>query len=339
MSHRGRPRERRTALSLPLLLLLLVALPADTGAQGERLVVAVTAVSGPAGGILAAQESGLFRDEGLDVELNFLSTSALSLPALLSGQVQVVTGAAGPPVIGAILAGGDLVWVAELLGTMPYSLVATPAVASPAELRGKRIGVSRFGTSSDFVARFFLRRAGLDPARDATVLQIGSSSVRVAAVAAGSIDATVLPPEALPTVTRLGLRSLADTHQLGLRYPQEGIVTTRAFVQSRPDTLRRFLRAVIAGTHRFRSSRGEGLALLRKHLKFGDDESVAATYDAYAPLTLAKPYLDPASVQFVLDELARTDPRARAIRPERLMDMGFVQELDRSGFIDRLYGR
>jgi len=327
------------ALALALVTVLLTGPPEAAPAEPERLVVAVTALSGAAGGIIAAKDSGLFREEGLDVELVFVSTGAHSLPALLGGQVAVVTGVSGPPVVNAVLAGAEVVWIGELLGTMPYTLVAAPGVAGTTDLRGKRVGISRFGTSSDFAARFMLTRSGLDPARDVSLVQLGEQSVRLAAVAAGSIEATVIAPEASFAARRLGLRELADTRHLGLRYPQEGIVTTRAFLKARPDTARRFLRAVVAGTHRYRTSRAEGIQILRKHLKFPDEESVAGTYDAYAPLILVKPYVSPESIQFLLDEVAATNPRARAAKPADFVDMRFVRELDESGFIDRLYAR
>lgn len=340
MRHRsGSGREPRALAILALMVCVLAWPPRAVPAEADKLVVGVTAASGPAGGIFAAKDYGIFREHGLDVEFIFVSTATLSLPALLSGQVALVTGVAGPAVVNAALAGADVVWLAELLGTMPYTLVSAPAIRSAADLRGRRIGVSRLGGSSEFAARFMLARSGLDPARDVTFVQVGDTSARLAAIAAGGIDATVLSPDGAVVVRRLGLRELADTRSLGLRYPQEGVVTTRAFLRTRPDTLRRFIRAVVAGTHRYRTSRPEGLQLLAKYLKLPDEESVAATYDAYAPVTLAKPYVSPESIQFVLDELAKTDARARGVKPEELIEMRFVQELDQSGFLDRLYAR
>jgi ABC-type nitrate/sulfonate/bicarbonate transport system substrate-binding protein len=330
------PRWIAILIFLPLLLGPPAAV--EVAAEPERLVVGVTAVSGAAGGILAAKDQGLFAREGLDVELVFVTSAAYSLPALLSGQLGLVTGVAGPPVVNAVLAGARLVWIAELLGTMPYTLVSAPAIARVDDLRGKRIGISRLGTSSDFAARFILSRSGLDPAREVTLTQVGELSVRLAALATGSIEATVIAPEAAAAARRLGLRELADTSRLGLAYPQEGVVVPRALVETRPDTVRRFLRAVVEGTHRYRTSRAEGLTLLRRHMKLADD-AVAETYDAYAPLIPVKPYVAPRSLQFVLDELRRTDPRAQGARPEDFVDMRFVRELDESGFIDRLYAR
>jgi NitT/TauT family transport system substrate-binding protein len=339
MRTRSGSGRRLARLAIWALAWALASPSTATAAEREKLVIGVTAVSGAAGGILAAQDHGLFREQGLDVEFVFVSTSTLALPALLSGQVALVTGVTGPAVVNATLAGADLVWLAEFLGTMPYTLLAAPAIHQVAELRGKRIGVSRLGSSSEFAARFMVARSGLDPARDVTVVQIGDFATRLAAISAGSIDATVMPPEAAVAVRRLGLREVADTRNLGLRYPQEGVVTTRAIVRTRPDTLRRFMRAVVVGTHRYRASRPEGLQLLAKYMKLPDDESVAATYDVYAPLTLAKPYVSPESIQFVLDEVAKTNARARGVKPEDLMEMRFVQELDQSGFLDRLYAR
>src|SRR5262245_53908996 len=222
----------RTALGvLALLTCALAAAPRATPAAPDKLVVGVTAAAPPAGGILAAKEHGLFREQGLDVEFVFVSTATLSLPALLSGQVAVVTGVSGPPVVNAALAGGDVVWLAEFLGTMPYALVAPATIGRVADLRGKRIGVSRLGGSSEFAARFMLARSGLDPARDVTFVQVGDTSTRLAAMPV-SIDATVMGPEWIIVGRRLGLRALADARSQGLQYPQEGIVTTRAVLKA-----------------------------------------------------------------------------------------------------------
>ena len=329
----------RKGVLAALIVGLIVKGLAFAGNPGYQVPGPVTLSVGVAGiepgmaGLWMAKEANFFVKEGLDVEFIFFSSGTDGVQALVAGDVAVMA-VGGPSAIRAVLAGAELVCIAELLGTMPYTLFAAPKIAAPADLRGKRLGISKFGGSSDFAARYMLARLGLDAAKDVTILQLGDHGVRLAALRAGSIDATVFfPPETL-IARRLGLRELADTSSLGLKYPHEELVVSRSFLREQPDTVRRLLKAVIRGTHYFKTHPEDGIRCLAEYLKTEDAEALAETYRVYAHLIPVKPIPTLEGIQMVLKEI--DDPRSRRAKPEEFVDLRLVRELDETGFIDRL---
>lgn len=310
----------------------------DASTRLEKLPVGVVGLSAGQAGVFRAQEAGFFAAEGLDVELVFFTSGTEGLQALVSGQLSLCSGAGGPPLINAVLAGARVAWVAEFLGTMPYALLVVPGIERPADLRGKRLGISRFGATTHFATRYAVRRLGLDPERDVTILQVGEQSARLAAMRAGGLDGTVLSPPVTAVARRLGFRQLADLASLGLRYPHEGLAVSRALLESRPETVQRFLRAVVRGTHRFKTRREEGIRVLAKYLKMDDPAALAETYAFFAPLVLARPYVPREGVELILAELAASNPAAAGADPERFVDTRVLRALEAEGLFERLYG-
>lgn len=331
-------RARRCAWLLAVAVSLAVWPGAGRQAAAqEKLTVGVSALAAGQGGLLMARDHGFFRAEGLDVEFVFFASGTEGAQALLAGQVPV-NALGGAAVVAAALAGADLVLVASFVNTLDFSLVVAPGITTAAQLRGKVLGINRFGASGDLAARLAVAHLGLDPARDVTYLQLGGSgSARLAAVKAGSIQGTVLSAPGVPMARALGFVELVDLSRVGVRYPLEAIAVSRAFVRDRPETLRKLLRGVVQGNHAFKTRRDDALRTLRGYLRTEDAEVLARAYEFYARVMDAKPYVPLDGVQTVLDQLAIRDPRARAARPEDFLDMRFVRELDESGFIDRLY--
>ena len=233
------------------------------------------------GGFRLALEAGLFRDQDLDIDLVFFASGVETVQTLLSGQLAVAL-VAGPAIVNAGLAGADLVWIAGLLNSVAYILVTSPEIATPADLRGKRLGVNRLGSSAELAARFTLGRLGLDPKSDVALLQVGNQSARLAALTAGSIQATLLEPPATAVIRKLGFRELADVARLGFRFPHEAVVTSRRMIRDRPDVLRRLVTGLVRGTHAFKTRRDEGIQVLRRHLKVDDPEALAEAYDYFS---------------------------------------------------------
>jgi NitT/TauT family transport system substrate-binding protein len=282
-----------------------------------------------------AYEGRFFEREGLDVELLFLGSGTEAAQALVSGRLAASL-VGGPAPVFATLAGGDLVWIAGLVNSLPYVLVVSPEVTAPADLKGKRLAVNRLGSTAELAARFALARLGLDPRTDVTLLPMGEQAARLAALEARSIQATLLEPPATVMARKLGFRELASLATMGLRFPHEALTTSRRFVRERPETARKLLAGLVLGTHAFKTQRDEGIRVLRKYLKLEDPEGLAEAYASAASLIEAKPYVPVNAVQGVLDMLAH-DARTQGVRPEDFIDMRFVRELDTSGFIDRLY--
>jgi NitT/TauT family transport system substrate-binding protein len=316
--------------------LALVLHCAPWSAAAETLIVGSAAPSAGQCALMMARDLGFFNTQDLDVDLVFFDSGTESMQALVSGRVPINVGGASA-VVNAALAGADVVLIAGFVNGFAYSLVVVPEIKTPADLKGKALGVNRFGSSQDFATRLVLTRLGLQPDRDVTLLQLGASSARVAAMRARSIQGAVLEPASLAVARRLGFTELADVARLGVRYPLEAVAVPRAFARSHPETLRRFFRGLLLGIHAFRTRPDDARQCIRTYLKVEDPDVMATVYASYAPLVEPRPFVPLEGVQTVLDELASRNPQARAARPEDFVDMGLLKEIDASGFIDRLY--
>ncbi len=331
---------RKTATLAACILGLTVTTVAFGGSIGDRPQAEVKLRVGLAGleagmaGMWMAKERGFLAKEGLDVEFVFFSSGTEGVQALLAGDPAVMT-VGGPPMIHAMLAGADIVVIAELLGTAPYTLFVSPNVSAPSDLNGKRIGVSRFGSASDFVTRYAVAKLGLSPVKDVTLLQLGEQAVRLAAMRAGNIDATLLDPPNTLIARRLGFRELTDMSRLGMKYPHEVLGVSRGFLREHPDLIRRLLIALIRGTHYFKTHPEDGTRCIGKYLKLEDTQALAESYKYFSPLISAKPLPSLEGIQMVLDHI--DNPRSRQLKPKDLVDARIVKELDESGFIDQLY--
>lgn len=326
----------RSILGCMLAMCLAISPSAGQAQPLEKLTVGISSVGPDQAGLLAAKEAGFFMERGLEVEFQFFSGAMASIQAVMSGHVSVAS-FAGVPLVRAVLAGADLTAIAELLGTLPYKLFVSPEIASPADLKGKRLGVNRYGSSADMALRFALAKLGLDPKRDVTILQIGERPLRLAALQGRSIDGTVFIPPENVAAGKLGFRELTDIARLGLKHPAALVVIPRGMIEKHPETLRRFMTAVILGTHAFKTRREEGIQVLRKYLKNDDPEALVEAHSVFSALMHEKPFVAPEGVQLVLDEVAKDNPRAKTARPQDFFDMRFVRELDESGFLNRLY--
>ena len=332
----GRPVRTLAPGVIGLLALVGVLGAPDAPAASEKVMVGVSAVGSGDAGFLMAYEGGFFEREGLDVELVFLGNGTEATQALVSGRLAACL-VAGPAPVFASLAGGELVWIAGLVNSLPYVLVVSPDVTAPADLKGKRLAVNRLGSTAELAARLALARLGLDPRTDVTLLPMGEQVTRLAALQAGSVQATLLEPPATVIARRLGFRELVSLAKLSLRFPHEALTTSRRFLRERPDTARRLVTGLVVGTHAFKTQREEGMRVLRKYLRMDDPQGLVEAYASAASLMEAKPYMPVEAVQTVLDMLAQSDARARAAQAADFIDMRFVRELDTSGFIDRLY--
>jgi NitT/TauT family transport system substrate-binding protein len=276
--------------------------------------------------LYVALESGAFARHGLDVELTNLGSSSASQAALFSGDA-VAAGLGGSATVTAMLAGADVGIVSVIFDTVPYQVLSTPDVATIADLRGKTIAINRFGGAADFVTRYLLRQAGVDPEREAVILQVGAQPERVAALRNGAVQATLVEPPFQAIAERERLRIIADTAELDMAYPLDVLAVNRGWLRADRDQARRVLESVVEGARLFKSDRELGLRALQRWLKLEDG---ALLEDTYAYFTRAMPdHLLPRQegLQLVIDEVAAEKPEARALRPSDLVDASLVAEL------------
>ena len=215
-------------------------------------------------------------------------------------------------------------------------------IKAPAQLKGGSVAISRFGSVSDFVARFALQRIGLTADKDAAVVQVGSNTDRFLAITTGRVDAAVFNPPTSFIGQKNGLNRLADVASLGLAFQHTGVISTRKFIRESPDMVRKYLAAHVEAIHRLKTDRETGLRIAARY--FGavrDNESMEKAYDRYIRDSQLprNQYPSVEGIKTVLANLGERDPKARSVKAEDLVDWRFIKELEQSGFINSLYAR
>jgi len=303
--------------------------------EGERLNMGYSIYSGMTAPVWATKEAGLFEKNGLNVQLVYLRGGTEAAQALITGDIPFAM-MGGGAVIASNLAGSGSVILAGIENAILFKLVTSKDIDSAEKLRGKKLGVASLGGSTYLATVRALQHFGMK-ANDATILSIGSGPNRLAAVQSGSIQGAVfLPPETL-IAKKLGLNFLLDLGALGVEFQNAVIAAGKSVVEKRPDTARRFIKAIVEGIHAYRTDKDFGLRVLRKYLKTSDQEILEETYDFYSDKVSPKPYPTVKGMQAVLGDLASKNPKAKDAQTSQLVNLTFLKELDESGYIDRLY--
>lgn len=319
-------------------LLAILCLTGTARAQEklEKLYVGVAGLSGALAHAFIPKDSGLYEKYGLDVELIFFQGGTQAIQATLAGGVQMVV-TAGPEIITARVAGGDMTMIAGYMNTLPYSIVAAKNITKFDQLKGTKAAISKFGSTSDLAMRFALEQNKLMPSKDVTILQLGDQNTRFAGLTNGSVQSTLISPPFDITAKKLGYNILGDMSDFGLPYQHETVATTDRFIKEHPETARKFLRAFIAGIHVWMTDEKTTKQSLAKRLKITDKEILDATYAAYKKLTEKKPYPTMKGIEFQIEDVAKRNPKAKGAKPEEFVNLALLKELDQSGFIDKLY--
>ena len=320
-------------------LLTLVASLLSSPASGQviKLRSAYSTIAMGQSLIWVTKEAGVFERHGLNVELLFVVSSTTVTQALIAGDVPIVI-MSGATAISAALSGQDLVMVGSTKSDPAQAfLVTSKEITEASQLRGKRLGVSRIGASSDFLLRYLLKRLGLVPEKDVSIVQLGSSPVRMAALAKGAIDATALSFEEMLVAKKTGFNLLLDISKLGIESLNSDMITSRRFVRDARETVRRFVKGMVDGVHFYRNNKKFSMEVIAKYTKSRDMEKIEQGYDYNANIYLKKPYPTIRGIQLALEEFGERNPAAKSARPEQFTDASFVRELDESGYIDGLY--
>jgi NitT/TauT family transport system substrate-binding protein len=322
------------------LWLCLCGVAAESNAQTpalEKLRVTYSALGGSQASVWIPYEAGIFRKHGLDVELLYVAGGGRAGQVVQSGEVPigVFTGGA---VINANLAGGDLVVIASSMNVMTFVVMARPEIKRLEDLKGKKIGVSRFGSATDFGLRYAEEKWPVKRQRDFAVLQLGGVTDVFNALRAGSLDAAVINAELAILGRREGYRELADISKLGINFPTSSIVTTRSFIKRNENTVRKFVRAFVEGVHFGKTQRAATIKIMQKYLRSSDASMFDELYEMYIVRNIPRiPRPSPESLKTVIDQMAETDPRVTNLKPEQFIDARFFQELDKEGFIQKLW--
>lgn len=335
-------KKRKLAILLLLILFAPVLLHKNVFAQRiVKLYVGYVGNDAPQLPAWSAKEAGIFQKNGLDVQLVNFTGGPTAIAALLSGDVPI-TQVSGPSVVSSNLRGSDVVLVAGGTVTLDVWLMSRPEIKTAEQLKGGTIGIARFGGVNDATLRFLLPKLGITPGKDVTITQVGGVPLRLAALEARRIQASLLSPPVSLTAKKRGLNVLADVAALGMVYQHTSVATTRRFIRENPDIIRKYVKSQIEAVHRLKTDRNTGVEVLAKYLGGTKDRDILEkAYDrAVADDQLpAKQYPTLVGIKAILDGLVDQDPKAKLARPEDFVDMQFIKELDQNGFIDILYGR
>lgn len=323
-------------LSIPILGLMLLMLSGARGAElTTSLKVGYLSIAAGHSVLWVTKGAGLFEKNGLSVETIYAPSSALTQAMLARSIPLGITGPVSP--LEANLKGSDFVILGTLrkTPTLVY-LVSHKKITAVQQLRGKKLGVGRFGSATDKVLVMTLKKVGIER-HEVSLLQLGNSALRMIALQQQGIDATILTVEDGLTAKRLGLNVLLDIRQLGIEYPTNEIITTRKFIDQNERTIRGFMKSMVEGIHFYKTQKARSMEIMRKYIKVGEPEVIELGYDFTAKETQRKPYTSLTGIKVAIDDLATGNPAAGKMKPDQFVDSRFVTELDQSGFIDSLY--
>ena len=300
----------------------------------DRIRVGGGSASAAQMSIWFAKEGNYYEKHSLNVEVISIPGSSLAIQAMLSGELPIIqAGGAGP--IQAALSGTDTVIVATIAKKFNWWIFGQANIARMEDLKGKVFGTTRFGTQSDLASRIALRRSGLEPDRDVTMVQTGGPAETVIAMATGKVHAAAISPPATLQAKRLKLKELMDLTKLDVEYHVNGVVTTRRYLKSNEEIARRFLRAYIEGAVRGMRDKAFATKTMGKYFRTDDKEVLDETYELSIHNGFnVPPY--PSGIPALLQDLERTMPKAKGAKPEDFVDNRLVRELDQSGFVKAL---
>ncbi|HZU16571.1 MAG TPA: NrtA/SsuA/CpmA family ABC transporter substrate-binding protein [Candidatus Dormibacteraeota bacterium] len=275
------------------------------------------------------QESGIFKKHGLDVDLQYIASSN-AIAALVSGQTQISQGG-GSEAVSAVAGGEDLVIIGNLIPVYPYVFEVVPSIKAVSDLRGKKIGVSQPGSESDIATRAALEKVGLQPDRDVTIVPVGSSQNRTAALERGAIDGGLDQPPYSILLERQGLHPLFDLASLKLPTVNNGIIVRRSYLRTHRDVLQRYVDALVEGIALMKKNETLSISVLEKYLKLNDRAALQATYRfATRELFPSLPTIDTEQLQDIVTVLAAKNPRVGRLRPSSVIDDSLVENAGRT---------
>ena len=318
-----------------LAVLFVLSMIHDAAAQpATRVMSGYAAISGPHAVLWVAREAGLFEKNGLRADVAYIRSGSTMGQALVAGEIQMAQ-MGGPAALAAGVAGFDVTLIAVALNTTPIVIMGT--VSKMEELKGKGIGITRYGSNTDISARFAIRKFGLQPEKDVALLQLEDYQGIMGGLQSGRIAAGALADPFTDHAKKLGYKEIADIASLGLEFPFVAIVAKKTYLRDQPDVAQRFVRAYTEAIALYKNNRELAMKVTSKYTGIKDAAILASTVNFYAPKLARVPYPTIGGIRFILDQIAVRDPKAKSVNPESFMDLRFVKQLDESGFIQRLY--
>jgi ABC-type nitrate/sulfonate/bicarbonate transport system substrate-binding protein len=317
------------------LLLLSTSLFTNACAQLTKLNVASSGISPSQIIPYLAQEAGLYTKNGLEVSI-IRTRAEIAVMSLFVGDTPIIQ-VAGTIIIRSNLKGSDGVFIAAGAVAFDYWLMAAKAIKTAQDLKGKIVGVASLSGSTIVATRYALGKIGLNLDKDIKIIQIGGTPDRLIALRTGRIQATLLSPPTSLAAQKEGLHLLTVA---SLPFQNNGPVTTRKFIREHPDIVRKYVKAHVEAVYVMKTNREMWIKVLDKYVKV-DRDVLEKTYEVSVTEELfpRKQYPSLDAIRTSLDQTAEDEPNVKVLKPESFVDMSFIAELDKSGYIDSLYKR
>jgi NitT/TauT family transport system substrate-binding protein len=283
---------------------------------------AYSALSAAIGSLWLTQEDGHFRKHGLDSSLIYIRGGTTAVQALLAGEIQF--GHLSPaPMITAWAQGADFVWVGTTTHQMVFTLLVDNSIAKAADLKGKKIGITRLGSASELAVRMALEQFALNP-KDVTMIPLGGIPEILGAMRAGAVQCGVLSPPTSTAARDLGYRPLLHIPDLGREFTFSGIAAKRSLVQSQPEVVRAYMAALTDGAKVYMEDSRAALRILRKYMR-ADDRILEGGYKEYAAAISSPPYPGLKGLEAVRDSLVDSTPQLKNLDLKKFVDDRFVK--------------
>jgi ABC-type nitrate/sulfonate/bicarbonate transport system substrate-binding protein len=325
-----------TSKQILLGLVVVLALPAAASAQ--KIMVGYSGVTAIQSPVWVMKDAGFFKQEGLDANLIYIASSSTMAQAMLAGDVAIST-TNSQAIVDTGLQGGDLVAAGAFVNFVALYVIAAPEIKSVADLRGKPVGVSRFGATTDFGIQMFLKKYGLEPIRDVPIIQIGGLPELAAALSKKSIYAAAMSYPMGLVAQQAGMKVLANLAKEEIPFVHQGLTTTGKFLRERRAQTKAFVRAYGRAVHFMHTRKEESKAIVSRYTKVTDPAMLEGTMQYAYDFVEKIPLVKREAFQSTLDEIGKKNPKAKLAKPEQFYDNSLVQELVKEGFFSSLWGR
>jgi ABC-type nitrate/sulfonate/bicarbonate transport systems, periplasmic components len=319
-----------------LSLILLALLVCGVAHAADKIRIGYSGVTVSNAMLWVTDEGKLFHKNGIDPQILYLRTT-LGQTAMIAGEVDMCV-YSGSLLSSARLQGADVVMVTSFLDKPLYRLVVRPEIKTVADLKGKRLGITGFGTVTDSMTRLLVGKLGLDPDKDVSYIQVGDVPILLASLTAGkTIDGAIIQPPYYLKALASGMRVLVNMQEMDIPVQQTGLNTTDKFISKNPDLVRRVVKSLIEGIHLMRTDPTVAKRALSRRMQIKDEKEIDDTYLLLKSFVPIKPYPTLDGFKTIFDDLSKRVPAAKTANPKEFVNTRFIEELDRSGYIDSLY--
>ncbi len=303
--------------------------------SGPKVQVAYTSASAVFLPYWIAKEKDLYGRHGIDAELIYITGGSRAIQALIAGNVQVA--GVGTGSIEANIQGGGTLYLASFVNHFIFSLYGDPSINNPGELKGSKIGVTRFGTATEYAAKLALRRYGLEPNKDVTIIQTGGVPDTVAAIKSGGVKAGIVSPPMTERARRLGLKEIINITALKLPFIQAGTVVTESYARDNKESIKKLLRALVEAIAIIKTDKPFAKAVIGRYTGLTDDGLLEETYSAFSNEFPRTPYTSVEALRNMVGIIGEIQKRNIPGSAERFADNSFLREIEQEGFVNKLY--